>query len=96
VDKIENIYFTNREDIRIISLAYFNKLIDKNYKNIKDIVKSPPTFDEEMEARSKIVFNFLSLTPVIVVEDIDETAPHQLYLDAHIYEDVREHLATLG
>jgi predicted adenine nucleotide alpha hydrolase (AANH) superfamily ATPase len=96
VDKIENIYFTNREDIRIISLAYFNKLIDKNYKNIQDIVKSPPTFDEEMDARSKIVFNFLSLTPVIVVKDIDETAPYQLYLEAHIYEDVREHLATLG
>ena len=96
VEKIEDIYFTNREDIRIITLSYFNKLINKNYKNIQDIVKSPATFDEEMEARSKIIFNFLSLTPVIVLEDIDESAPYQLYLEAHIYEDVREHLATLG
>ncbi len=95
-EKIEDIYIANREDIRIITLAHFNKLLDKKYKKIEDIIKSPPTFDEEMALRSKIILNFLSLTPVIVLEDIDENAPHQLYLDAHIYEDVREHLATLG
>ncbi len=95
-EKIEDLYYTNREDIVVIRLDYFNQLLDKNYQNIQDIVKAPPSFDEEMAARSKIVFNFTSLTPVIVLEDIDENAPHQLHLDAHIYEDVREHLAILG
>ena len=95
-EKIEDLYFTNREEIVIITLDYFNQLIDKKYKKIEDIVKAPPLFEEEMAARNKIVYNFLSLTPVIVLENIDMSAPHQLYLDAHIYEDVREHLATFG
>ncbi len=96
VDKIEDLYFTNREDIVIIPLAYFNKLIGKTYNNIQDIIKNPPAFDEEIAARSKIIYNFFSLTPVIVLEDIDLNAPYQLYLDAHIYEDVREHLAIFS
>ena len=96
VDKIEDIYFTNREDIVIISLSYFNKLIGKSYNNIQNIIQSPPSFDEEVAARSKIIYNFFSLTPVIVLEDIDLNRPYQIYLDAHIYEDVREHLATFS
>ncbi|RUM67982.1 MAG: diacylglucosamine hydrolase like protein [Sulfurospirillum sp.] len=96
VDKIEDIYFTNREDIVILPLFLFNKLIGKTYNNIQDIIKNPPTFDAEMTARSKIIYNFFSLTPVVVLEDIDQNEPHQLYLDAHIYEDVREYLATFS
>ncbi len=96
VEKVEDLYYANREDIVIITLDYYNQLLDKNYKKIEDIVKAPPTFEEEMQARSKIIYNFMSLTPVIVLENIDENAPHQLSLEAHIYEDVREHLATLG
>jgi hypothetical protein len=71
-------------------------LIGRAYNNIQDIIKNPPTFDQEVTARSKIIYNFFSLTPVIVLEDIDQNQPHQLYLDAHIYEDVREHLATFS
>jgi len=96
VDEIEDIYFTNREDIVIVTLQLFNQLIGKTYNNIQDIINNPPTFDEEVRARSKIIYNFYSLTPVIVLEDIDKTKPYQLYLDAHIYEDVREHLATFS
>ncbi len=96
VDKIEDIYFTNREDIVIVPLPFFNQLIGKTYNNIQNIIKNPPTFDEEVRVRSKIIYNFFSLTPVIVLEDIDRSQPHQLYLDAHIYEDVREHLATFS
>lgn len=96
VDKIEDLYFANREEIVIVSLAYFNQLLGTNYRKIEDIVKAPPMFDAEMEARGKIIHNFMSLAPVVVLEDIDESAPHQLYLDAHVYEDVREHLATFS
>jgi predicted adenine nucleotide alpha hydrolase (AANH) superfamily ATPase len=95
-DKIEDIYFTNREDIMIITLNYFNKLLGKNYTNIQDIIKNPPKFDEEVKIKSKIIYNYYSLTPIIVLEDIDLNRPYQLYLDAHIYEDVREHLATFS
>ncbi len=96
VDNIEDIYFTNREEIYIISLEYFNKIIGSDYREIKNIIKSPPLFETELKARSKIIYNFLSLSPVIVLKDIDLNAAYQLHLDAHIYEDVREHLVTFS
>jgi len=95
-EKIKDIHYANREEIIIISLAYFNKLIDKNYKTIQDIMKNPPTFDEEVSVKGKIIYNFFSLAPVIVLEDIDENATFQLFMDAHVYEDVREHLAIFS
>ncbi len=93
VDKVEDIYFTNREEIIIIQLSYFNQLIGKKYSNIQDIIKNPPLYEEELEARSKIIYNYFSLSPVIILKNIDQNSAYQLYLDAHIYEDVREHLA---
>ncbi len=95
-DKIEDIYFANREEIILLSLSAYNKLIDKNYQSIQDIFKKPPDFDAEMRARGKIIYNFLSLTPIIVLENIDKNATYRLYLNAHIYEDVREHLAIFS
>lgn len=96
VDKVENIYFTNREEIVCITLDYFNKLLGKSYHDIQDIIKNPPSYDDELMLRSKIIYNYLSLTPIIVLKNIDLNVAYQLYLDAHIYEDVREHLATLS
>ena len=96
IDKIENIHFTNREDIVVITLRFFNQLIGKSYGNIQDIIINPPTFDEEVRARNKIIDNFYSLSPIIVLENINLNQPYQLYLDARIYEDVREHLATFS
>ncbi len=96
VDKVKDIYFTNREEIIIISLDYFNKIIGTNYKDIKNIIKSPPLFETELKARSKIIYNFFSLSPIIVLKNIDLNGAYQLRLNAHIYEDVREHLVTFS
>ncbi len=94
-DKIEDIYFTRHENIRFISLATFNQLLEKNYSEIQDIIDNPPSFDEEMQARSKIIQNFYALSPIIVLKDIDQSAPYQVYCEAKVYEDTREHLVTL-
>jgi len=94
--KIKDIYFANRESIRIISLSTFNKLLESNYKNIKDIIYNPPIFDDELTARNKIINNLYSLSPIIVLEDIDQNANFKLHLDAQTYEDTRETLVTFS
>ncbi len=95
-EKIEDIYFTRHENIRFISLATFNKLLEKNYQSIQDIIDSPPSFDEEMTARNKIIQNFYALSPIIVLKDIDQSAKYQVSCEAKVYEDTREHLVKLG
>jgi len=93
--KIEDIYFTRHENIRFITLGTFNQLLEKNYQTIQDIIDNPPSFDEEMSARNKIIQNFYALSPIIVLKDIEQDAPYQVYCEAKVYEDTREHLVTL-
>jgi predicted adenine nucleotide alpha hydrolase (AANH) superfamily ATPase len=90
--KIKDIYFTNRDSIKFITLSTFNKLLEKNYKNIQDISNNPPTIEQELTLRNKIINNLYSFSSIIVLKDIDQNAKFRVFLDAHIYEDTRETL----
>ncbi|MCH9813038.1 MAG: epoxyqueuosine reductase QueH [Epsilonproteobacteria bacterium] len=94
--KIKDIYLANRESIKFITLQTFNQLLESNYKKIEDIIKNPPTIEEELAIRNKIINNLFTLSPIIVLKDIDENAKYQLYLDAQTYEDTRESLVTFS
>jgi len=94
--QIKDVYFANRESIRIVSLAVFNKLLESNYINIQDIIDNPPSFDDELSIRNKIINNLYSLSPIIVLKDIDQNANFKLHLDAQTYEDTREILVTFS
>lgn len=94
--QIKDVYFANRESIRVISLSTFNKLLETNYKYIQDIIYNPPTFDDELLVRNSIINNLYSLSPIIVLKDIDANAKFQLYLNAQTYEDTRENLVIFG
>ena len=90
------VYFANRENIRLLLLKDFNKLLDKNYKNIKELLYNPPLFKDEVILRNKIDDNFHSLNTIIIVEDIDKMAKYELFIDYKLYEDVKENLIFLG
>jgi len=94
--KIQDIYFANRENIRLISLNKFNQIANKNYKNMKELLYSPPSFTEEVELRNKIDKTLYSLNTILVVEDIDKTAKYELSCEYKLYEDVKENLIFLG
>jgi predicted adenine nucleotide alpha hydrolase (AANH) superfamily ATPase len=94
--QMKDVYFANRESIKIISLRVFNELLESNYTNIQDIIDNPPSFNDELSMRNKIISNLYSLSPIIVLKDIDENANFKLYLDAQTYEDTREILVTFS
>jgi len=94
--KIDDIYLSRHENIYIIELEKFNKIFQKNYKTLSQLLKNPPTFDEELEMRSKICKNQYSLSPVIIVKNIELNSKIQLFMDATTYQDTREHLVKLG
>jgi predicted adenine nucleotide alpha hydrolase (AANH) superfamily ATPase len=94
--KICNYFTTRHENIYILTLNEFNKLSNKNYENIQDILENPLNFDEELKIRNKITQNIYSLSPVIIVKDIQPNTKISLYLDAKTYQDTREHLVELG
>jgi DNA-binding Xre family transcriptional regulator len=85
----KNIHYLNREEVKFITLAYFNSICQKNYKNIKELIFNPPLFQEEVDFRNILTNNPYNLSPIIIVEEI----PHSkltIELNAKTYEDVRE------
>ncbi len=93
---IKDTYFANRENIKLISLENYNKLLNKNYENIKELLYNPPLFEEEINLRNKIDYNIYSLNTILIVKDIDKTAKYELFIDYKLYEDVKENLIFLG
>ncbi len=88
---IGGIYYANRDSIKFVSIEYFNKATKLSYKNTKELIFHPPLVEDEIKFRNFLEGNFYSLSPIIVVDDINFKA-FELYLDAIYYDSIRENL----
>lgn len=90
----KNIHYFNRDEIKFIELEHFNKLCGFTYKNIEELIFNPPEFQKELSIRGTIEENNYSLSPIIVVEQIDDSKL-TLTLDAITYQDTKEKLMII-
>lgn len=87
----DGINYLNRDEIKLLSLETFNSLSNKNYKNIKELMYNPLSFEEELSIRNKIVKNSFDLSAVIILDEIlDEK--YEIELNSVTYDDVKEEL----
>lgn len=89
--EFENVHYFNREEIKFITLEYFNSTCNTDYKNINELIFNPPSFEDELQLRSYINSNSYDLCPIIVVENIIESKL-TIELKAKVYEDTKERL----
>lgn len=89
-----NIAYFNREEIKFITLDFFNEQNATNYKSIKELIYNPLTFDQELAFRSKINKTNYDLSPIIVVREIPDTKL-SIELDAVTYDDTQEKLLLI-
>ncbi len=90
----KNIYYFNREEIKIITLDYFNSLCETQYKTVKELIYNPPSLQIEQTIRNQISDANYDLTPIIVLEKIIDTKI-TIFLDAKTYEDTKEKIILL-
>jgi len=86
---INNIYYFSRDEIKFITLDYYNHLLNKNYKSIYDINTNAPLFEEDVKIREEIIKNSYDLSTIIVIENTPN-GKFELKIDAKVYEDVKE------
>ncbi len=86
-----NIYYFNREEIKFITLEYFNNINKSNYSSIIEIIYNPPSLENEMKIRNLLSPNNYDLTPIIVIDKIVDKKL-TISLDTKSYEDVSEKL----
>ena len=88
--EIDNINYLNRDEVKIISLDYFNKISNTNYKNILELIYKPLKFEKELEIRQNIVKNsFYDISAVIVLDNIPD-GKIDIICDSKIFEDIKE------
>jgi len=90
----KNIHYLNREEIKFVTLKYFNCTCQKNYKSTKELIFNPPDFEEELNFRNFLACGNYDLTPIIIVDEIPH-AKINIELDAKVYEDTKEKLIIL-
>jgi len=82
------------EEVNLITLDEFNTLSKLNYRDIKELIYNPPSFDEELKIRRLINSTAYDLTPIIVVKETP-TKKLTIELDALTYEDTKEKLIII-
>ena len=91
--RIGDLYFLNRNEIKLVTLETYNRLTCSVYKSIKELIFSPPGFEKELAARQKLVPHPYNLSTIAIVEKIPyETL--DIFINQKNYEDVRETLLT--
>jgi len=90
----QNIHYFNRDEIRFLTIYEFNQKAKSNYKNVKELIFNPLSFDDELKIRESITMNFYDLSTIIIVDKIIESKL-TIKLDAKSYEDTKEKLIVL-
>ncbi len=88
---IKDIHFFNRDEIKFITLQKYNLVADKNYSNIFELIKNPPSFEDEIKIKSKLLGSALDLSAIFVLEEIYE-GKMEIILKSKVYEDVKDEL----
>lgn len=89
-----DIHYFNRQEIKFITLEHFNFLCNTKFKDIKELIFNPLSFEKELNLRNLLTASNYDLTPIIIIETIPKTKL-TIELNAKIYEDVKEKLIVL-
>lgn len=89
-----NIGYFVREEIKFVTLEFFNSACNFKYRTVNELIFNPPSFDQELKFRTILASSNYDLSPIIIVDKIPQTKL-TVELDAKIYEDIREKLIIL-
>ncbi len=87
---INNIGYTNRDEVKVLDIGHFNSLCGTDYKDIMQLAYDPLRFEDELALRAKITNNSsYDLSCVIVLDEISDKNM-EITCNAKVYDDVRE------
>ena len=90
----DNIHYFNREEIKFITLNYFNTSMKTNYKSINELIFKPLHVEQELELRTLLTGSNYNISPIIVVEKIIDSKL-TIILKSKTYEDTKERLLVI-
>ena len=86
---IDSLYYLNRDEVKFITLNYYNQLAKTYYKRVQELIFNRPSFETELKIRQKLIRNPYDLSAILIVEQIP-TQKLEILHQSHIYSDVQE------
>lgn len=91
VEFVENgVMHLKKESIKLLSLSRFNDISNKNYSDVNELLRYPPSFSEQVMARFAISGEVYDISPIFVVENLPDTNSINIELDSLLFEDSDE------
>ncbi|NOQ31997.1 MAG: diacylglucosamine hydrolase like protein [Helicobacteraceae bacterium] len=90
-----NIHYFNRNNIKFITLEFFNSIANKKHQNIKDIIYNPPLYSHQIELREALTGEKNTISPIIVLETIP-TQKMTVQIESTTYEDTKERFLIIN
>jgi predicted adenine nucleotide alpha hydrolase (AANH) superfamily ATPase len=86
LNKIDEIYYMNKNEIRLMSIKTLNNKLNSDYKDICQMMQNPPNIDDEIAIRDSFDYS-----PIIILdeENIIENTKYEIKIDSILYEDSR-------
>ncbi|MCD6654185.1 MAG: epoxyqueuosine reductase QueH [Sulfurovum sp.] len=88
---INNVHHMSRDEVRFITLQTYNDLALTRYSCVKELIFNPPSFEEEVNLRSRIVHTPFDLGLILVVDEIPNSKI-EILCESKTYSDVKENL----
>lgn len=86
---IGDVHYMNRDEVRFITLSYYNELTKSDYHSVKELIFDPPAFDIEVALRTKLGVTPYDLSAILVVEKIPDNKI-EIICQSKVYSDVKE------
>jgi len=93
--RIDDIHYMNRDEVKFITLEFYNKLAKSSFKSVIELIWNAPDFQTEMQIRNTIVRSPFDLSAILVVETIPNNKI-EILCESKIYEDVKELLIPIA
>jgi len=82
--------YLNRNEIKLITIEYINQNLNQKYKDVMEMIFNPITIEQENMIRLKVSNNNVFDLSTIVVVDAILDEKYEFFINAKIYEDVKE------
>jgi len=91
---VNDVHHMNRDEVRFITLEYYNTLANTAYENVTELIFSPPAFNEEVKLRANLGVIPYDLSIILVVDEIPDKKI-EILCQSKTYSDVKEVLIEL-
>lgn len=64
----DGVQYLDKEGARAVSLELLNKFLNADYKDVKELIFSPPPYEEELRLRAFLASHPFDLSPIFIVD----------------------------